>query len=209
MQGNLSLHPRPVIPVVGEVVNREADSTMKFKVRFLGAQIDLKKYNKVLDVQLGKLIEQAGYAWLNAFVLRVIPVWSGASRSTFLKLAREVNFPLTVTGISAPRDLISSDPSRYGPRAGFQRSKGEVSKGEKPGVYTFRWETNLFQLVFNELQDANANPVAGRLFSRLKRPGPYNFQELGQAAFHEFSRDKVKLPNPWQSITLTSIRRGR
>lgn len=183
---------------------------MKFKVRFTGAQINTARYfGSAVDQRLSTLIEQAGYAWLNAFVLRVIPVWSGASRSTFLKLAREVNFPLTVTGISAPRKLISSDSSRYGPRAGFQRSSGEVSKDATNGVYFFKWETNLFQLVFNEQQDANANPTAGRLFSRLKQPGPYNFRELGRAAFVEFSRDKVTLPSPWPYLKRTSIKRGR
>jgi len=180
---------------------------MKFIVRFQGATIDLQKFQNLLDDRLSDLIERAGYAWLNAFVLRVIPVWSGASRSTFLKLAREVNFPLTVSGISAPRGRISQSP-QLGPRAGFQRSKGSVSKGTTPGVYTFRWETDLFHLVFNELNDANANPVAGRLFSRLKKPGPYNFQELGRAAFEEFTKDKVKLPNPWNSLKRTSITRG-
>lgn len=177
---------------------------MKFIVRFQAPTINSQKYATALDTHLSRLIEQAGYAWLNAFVFQLIPVWSGASRATFLKLAREVSFPLTITGISAPSQFRST----LGPRAGFQQSQGKVSKGQTPGIYTFRWQTDLFHLVFNELNDANANPVAGRLFARLHRPGPYNFQELGQAAFKSFARDKGTLPNPWNHVTKTSISRG-
>jgi hypothetical protein len=160
-----------------------------------------------MDTKLGKQLDRAATVWLNATVLLAIPVWSGASRATFLKLAREVNFPLTITGIkpSAQRFISSG---RAGPRLGFQQSKGEVRKGSPQGVYTFTYGTTLFHLVFNEFQDANASPEAGRLFSRLKQPGPYNFQEIGKDAFEDYVKDAVELPSPWRSLKIKRIRVG-
>ncbi len=160
-----------------------------------------------LDKILSKDLERAAQTWLNATVMLAVPVWSGASRATFLKLARKVNHPLTITGIkkSAKGGIRKG---KDGPRLGFQKSKGEVSLGTQPGIYTFTYETSLFRLVFNEFNDANDNPVAGRLFAQLRNPGPYNFQEIGRAAFEDYSKNAVELPSPWRR-TILKIRRLR
>jgi hypothetical protein len=182
---------------------------MKFTVRFQAPTISVSAWEKRLDTVLSKQIEQAAKVWLNATVLLAIPVWSGASRATFLKLAREVSFPLTITGIkSSATGFIQA--GKAGPRLGFQQSRGEVSKGATKGVYTFTYGTTLFHLVFNEFQDANANPQAGRLFARLHEPGPYNFQEIGKDAFEDYAKDAVELPSPWRKsiLKIKRIRAG-
>lgn len=174
---------------------------MKFTVRFQAPTINVKAWTTRMDSVLSKQIERAATVWLNATVLLAIPVWSGASRATFLKLAREVSFPLTITGIKASaRGYISA--GKAGPRLGFQQSKGELNRGTQQGVYTFTYGTSLFHLVFNEYNDANANPKAGRLFARLHEPGPYNFQEIGKDAFEDYAKDAVELPSPWRKAVL-------
>lgn len=170
---------------------------MKFTVRFQSPTIRVSAWSARLDTVMGEQIEKAATVWLNATVMLAIPVWSGASRATFLKLAREVSFPLTITGIKkSAAGFIAA--GKAGPRLGFQQSRGEVSKGAQAGVYTFTYGTTLFHLVFNEFNDANASPEAGKLFARLKEPGPYNFQEIGRDAFEDYSKDNVELPSPWR-----------
>ena len=181
---------------------------MKFTVRFQAPTINVQNWVARLDSRMSKHLDRAATVWLNATVLLAIPVWSGASRATFLKLAREISFPLTITGIKdTARGRINSGSA--GPRLGFQQSKGEVSKGQVPGVYTFTYGTTLFHLVFNEYNDANANPEAGRLFSRLREPGPYNFQEIGKNAFEDYVKGLVELPSPWKKGSVLKIKRIR
>jgi hypothetical protein len=180
---------------------------MRFTVNFKAPTIDTVKWLARLDTRLSKEIERAAVVWLNATVLLAIPVWSGASRATFIKLARQVSFPLTITGIKSSADnFIAAGVA--GPRLGFQQSRGEVKKGTPQGVYTFTYGTTLFHLVFNEYQDANQNKAAGRVFAELLEPGPYNFQEIGKDAFEDYVKDAVELPSPWRTIKTKSIRVG-
>lgn len=177
---------------------------VKFTGRLFQVEIDRSKWIKRLDAVLEKEIKKAATVWLNATVLLVIPVWSGASRATFLKLARSVGFPLTITGIQA---RSTDNPRALGPRVGFQQSRGEVSRVEN-GRVSFTYHTSLFHLVFNEFNDANSNPVAGRLFARLKEPGPYNFQEIGKDAFEDYARTAIELPSPWRGLKRRTLRVG-
>jgi hypothetical protein len=55
-------------------------------------------------------------------------------------------------------------------------------------------------LVYNEYNNANANPIEGRLFARLLRPGPYHFQDKAALAFRQFSKT-VRLPSPMLAIS--------
>lgn len=182
---------------------------MKFKVKLQQANIQMDQYMIRLDKYLTKQLERGAQTWLNATVMLSVPVWSGASRATFLKLARKVNHPLTITGIkkNAKKGIARGTD---GPRLGFQKSKGEVSMGKTPGLYTFTYETDLFRLVFNEFNNANDNPVAGRLFSKLITPGPYGFQRIGQDAFEDYAKYVVELPSPWRKtiLKITRLNRG-
>ena len=177
----------------------------RFTAQFKLININEEAWRKRLNALLTKEIKKAAIAWLNATVLLAIPVWSGASRATFLKLARAVSFPLTITGIRA---LSSKNPKALGPSVGFQQSKGSVSADEKSGRFTFTYGTTLFHLVFNEFNNANQNPSAGKLFARLRKPGPYNFQKIGEAAFDQYAQTAVKLPSPWNKLRVKSLRVG-
>jgi len=177
---------------------------IKWIANFKSIEIDEEKWKQRLIDRLTKQVKRAAIVWLNATVLLTIPVWSGASRATFLKLARSVSFPLTITGIQAR----SSENSRaLGPSIGFQQSEGKLDLSEASrGIVNFTYGTSLFHLVFNEFQNANQNPIAGRLFARLKEPGPYNFQKIGQDAFEDFVKDAVELPSPWKALKIRAIK---
>jgi len=178
---------------------------MSFKVRFKSIQINEAEYNLKLHDYLTTQLKRSATVWLNATVLLAIPVWSGASHGTFLKLANAVGFPLTITGIKEQGKRRGG-----GVRLGMQRSKGEVSAGKQKGQYSFKYETDLFHLVFNEFKNANENPKAGGLFSRLLEPGPYGFQEIGKNAFEDYVQNETELPSPWTKarLKIKSIRVG-
>jgi hypothetical protein len=159
---------------------------MKFKGTLRSLRIDMSAYKKALHEQLSEDIAQGAFLWLNA-VLSQIPVWSGASHATFLRLSREVGYNLAIQPGVVSR--IS-----YGQRHG----DGEVTADPTKGQYSFNYETTLKHLVYNEFNDANVIPDPA-LFSRLLRPGPYGFQAAGQKVFEEFART-VRLPNPWNSL---------
>lgn len=178
----------------------------KFKARFKQIEINMAAWEKRFADVMSREIKRAAIVWLNATVLLIIPVWSGASRATFLKLARAVSFPLTITGIQA---RSGENLRAQGPSVGFQQSEGKLNLDRlKSGIATFTYETSLFHLVFNEYNNANDNPEAGRLFARLKEPGPYNFQKIGQDAFEDYARDAVVLPSPFKSLKFKSLRVG-
>ena len=169
---------------------------MRFTLNASKITIDLNRWKTRMDQDLSENLDKAAGAWINSIVFSVVPVWSGASVATFLKLAKEVNHPLEVRGVSTKLG--------GGVSLGLSRSKGEVTKNKNLGHYTFTYKTNLFHLVFNEQFNANDNPKAGKLFARLRKPGPYNFREIGKEAFESYSRE-VKLPSPWKTLKRSKI----
>jgi hypothetical protein len=90
--------------------------------------------------------------------------------------------------------VISRIP--YGQRHG----DGEVTTDPNKGQYTFRFETSLAHLIYNEFSDANIVPDA-TLFAQLIQPGPYGFQQVGVSVFQEFAKS-VRLPNPLDSLKI-------
>jgi len=125
--------------------------------------------------------------WLEA-VLAEIPVWSGASRATFVKLAQQIGYGLpvapaaTATGERIDRTWM-----------GVTQSDGRLTADKETGEYTFTYSTTLPWLIWNEYHNANVEPDPS-LFYRLIDPGPYNFQVVGARAFLRFA-ETVGLPS--------------
>ena len=165
---------------------------MKFKGTFRAPRLDLKKYQTLLHEHLSDEIAHAAFVWLSS-VLEEIPVWSGASHATFLRLAREVGYNLTIS----PRVVSRIS---YGQRNG----DGEIHADPQKGLYTFKYSTSLRHLIYNEFNDANVVPDSG-LLSRLINPGPYMFQLKGQMAFREHVKN-VRLPSPWRVLKISKVR---
>lgn len=145
---------------------------MKFKPSYRQPRLDLTGYRKALDKAMRELISLGLASWLEAVVAEV-PVWSGASRATFVKIAGTIGWPVPVSGGTAPTDRTG---------IGAAASKGELILDIQSGLYAFVYGTTLPWLIWNEYHNANIDPDP-TLFGKLRKPGPYNFQVKGQAAF--------------------------
>lgn len=141
-------------------------------------------------------LKKAAIAWLSA-ATAPIPAWSGASLGTFSELAAEVGFNLQINATANGRRL------GLGPGAGAAASTGRFGGDIRRGLFTFEYTTNLEHLIFNEFNNANVT-IDPKVFSSLKKPGPYKFQEKGRAAFLA-SIATARLPNP--QFTVRSTRR--
>ena len=71
---------------------------MKFSGTLATPKLNLSAYMNALHQHLTDAIQNAAREWLHATVVEV-PVWSGASVATFLKLAAAVAFPLGASPI--------------------------------------------------------------------------------------------------------------
>jgi hypothetical protein len=132
-------------------------------------RVSARKYETALRAQMLGAVTEAAVAWLQA-VTEIVPMWSGASVATFLRLAREASFTLSV-------QPAGNAPNRAS--LGESSSEGEIVA---QGTHVFfRYATTLDHLIYNEFNNANVRPDPS-LFARLKNPGPYGFREAGEAA---------------------------
>lgn len=157
-------------------------------MRFVGTlktiRVDLNRFRKDLEIELRELIARSAFAWLNA-ALEPIPVWSGASRSTFADLAARINFQLSV-------QPDTGAPNRT--QLGRQTSTGDLEIDAATGIAYFRYSTTLRHLIFNEF---NANPDAdpnARAPENIEGT-PYGFREKARQAWQEVA-DEARLPVP-------------
>jgi len=167
---------------------------MKIKATFQVPRFNLASYVAALSEVLSDAIAQAAFEWINAATAE-IPVWSGASHATFLKLANAIDFNLVINSAgNAPRRVSY----------GLQNSEGDLDIDAAKGRFTFLYQTSLKHLVYNEFNNANIDPDPG-LLSRLINPGPYDFQGEGREAFLRSVRS-VTLPDPSSHIKVSIVR---
>lgn len=162
---------------------------MKLKAQFQIPKFDMAGYKSALQERLGDAIAHAAFDWLQATV-KLIPVWSGASASTFRPLASQISFQLA----SSP---LQSVPDRQD--LGLENSTGNVIADANSGKFEFSYSTTLKHLIINEFHDAR------QWGFHLHTPGPYHFQEAGQRAFKESIKD-VRLPSPFDHITRSRLK---
>ena len=161
---------------------------MRFTPKFRAPVLDVDAYRRLLNEQMEDWLKQAGRDWLNATVLAVIPTWSRASRATFQKLAREL-------GTSIPYGPQLSRKNRESLGRSTSGGSGlELNPGRSR--WHFKYESNLRCLAYNEYNRV-VHGQAPNVFSRsgLRNPTPYHFQQKGQEAFEQFTRNTT-LPNP-------------
>lgn len=164
---------------------------MKFTYTYNVPRVNLDGYKKALDAAMREVLAQGLMAWLEAVVAEV-PLWSGASRATFVKVASKIDASVPVGGGSAPSDRTSM---------GLAASTGEMITDVSSGLYVFTYGTSLPWLVWNEHHNANVDPDP-TLFSKLKKPGPYEFQVKGVAAFlHNTSSASLPVVAPFVRST--------
>lgn len=155
--------------------------TIKFQAR-----LELPTLQRLVlkdaDAFVKDVIEGAAREWVRAAV-KIIPVWSGASRATLQALADAVNEPLQI-------DPRSDAPDRIG--LGRLMSRGGITK-EGKASYSFYYETTLRYLIANET--TRVKPRTEGLFSSLIQPTPYNFRAAGDRAAQAYiNRRLSELP---------------
>ncbi len=99
---------------------------LKFTPKFTSISLQLQAWRGALAESLNHHIHQAGTRWLNATAISKIPVWSGASRATFLHLAQELNFPIDIQ--------ISSTAKTPRISLGLAKSSGELDDNGSDGI---------------------------------------------------------------------------
>lgn len=167
---------------------------MKIKATFQVPRLNLTSYIVALSETLSDALAQAAFEWINAATAE-IPVWSGASHGTFLRLAQAIDFNLQI-------DSKSNAPRRVG--YGQRNSDGGLDIDAAKGRFKFMYETSLKHLVYNEYNNANIDPDPG-LLSQLLDPGPYDFQTTAAEAFLSSTRS-VTLPDISRHIKVSIVR---
>lgn len=126
---------------------------------------------------IGKLSGTYERAFLKGIAAQVtaiteaVPVYSGESKASFSEAARLAGVPLFV--IPAPR--VKS-------KVAEGKAQGTAKLTQTRKKFSFEIDSNVLQLRINdEFNAALLHPN----FQRLKNPGPYNLNTVGNAAFSQ------------------------
>lgn len=177
---------------------RQCNFQMKFSATLERATIDVSDYMRELDRVLREALAAGIYAYIQK-MMEIIPVWSGAERATFLQLASTISFaiPIVPTAWDGKLNRIP-----LGERTGTGRLMIDAGNGQ----YHFEYTNDLHYLTFNEYHDANAGGDPN-VYSKLKNPTPYHFQEKCAAAFEQTAKE-TRLPSPFEHLKFSTLRVG-
>ncbi len=138
---------------------------MKFTGFLVKLTVD-DRAEKVLQAAMRRMVFEAWGAWLDKF-LEVVPVWSGESVGSVIKLASLIKKNVSIS----PAATAPGNFSRRG------EAQGDAQLEESRGSVHIIFKTSVKHLIVNEFIDAT-------IFGfRLKRPGPYKFTEQCKEAF--------------------------
>lgn len=151
---------------------------MILKGYFAELNLSLRGAENAIDDAMQRELFRAWDAWVTEFI-RIVPVWSGQSVGSILPLAEIIG---RAVPINAPQGSAPSNQSA----TGAAKSAATLQGGK--GRWTITYETAIQHLIINEYFDAT---VWG---FKLKRPGPYNFQDACAAQFMESAR-QARLPD--------------
>ena len=149
-------------------------------------KLDLAGYRTKLHEHMTQCLKEAAKKWLES-IAHYIPVWSGASRSTFSPLASHVEYALNISPVVTARIHFEMD---YG--------IAEWTTDPISGQYVFSYVTTLAHLIINENYDAT------QWGFHLRQPGPYHFQARGDTAFSMYAAG-VSLPDVSKFIRSVTI----
>ncbi len=172
---------------------------MRLTAKFQVPRVNFNRFRQALHENLSQSLAEAAKQWLSAVVpastMEGIPVWSGASRATFLRLASYVEYVFAFAPVADAPDRIEF---------GLANGTGTFEMDAVQGIYRFSYSTTLSHLIINEYYNANTfiNPKTDKPYFHLKRPGPYHFQEAGERAFRQFASG-IELPG-WRYIVDTT-----
>ena len=81
---------------------------MKFTGQFLGAKVDIDKYQQQLREAIENALEEGAKLWLKAVVGRV-PLWSGMARASLLELSRLISGQVVLSPLKAKSRIPKGD----------------------------------------------------------------------------------------------------
>ena len=79
---------------------------MKFTGKFLGAKIDIDKYQQQLQEAMVDALHEGAKIWLQAVVGKV-PLWSGMARASLLELSELVSGKIVFSPLKASSRIPS------------------------------------------------------------------------------------------------------
>ena len=94
---------------------------MKFTGQFLGAKIDIDKYQQQLQEAMIDALEEGARMWLQAVVGKV-PLWSGMARGSLLELRELVSGKIVFTPLKA-RSRVPSGRSLGTAEPNYEKDK--------------------------------------------------------------------------------------
>lgn len=118
-----------------------------------------------LDKKLKDILVEGTKEWVRT-VSAILPNWSGESRASLRPIADLVGIPIFASPVSGAPDRVAK---------GQSEGSGELITQD--GVYAFSWQSDVFHLAYNELNNANA------VGFHLINPGPYLSQRQAQQSF--------------------------
>jgi len=168
-----------------------------FITEFYFIDFDFATYKRLMFNAMVNINERAGKAWIEAAVFDTpIPIWSGASRATFEKLASELGTYVP----SGPPVGNAPDRTSVGRRLS---TKSGVIEDKNNAYVGFLYSTHLAHLHYNEYNLAVAGPWPQPRTNNV-RFTPYRFQARARDAWENVART-AKLPDPLRHLRKTPM----
>jgi hypothetical protein len=161
---------------------------------------DMKAIKRDLFHRMIFINEEAGQTWVEEAVYGTpIPIWSGASRASFARLAAKLGWYVP----SGPR--VKTCPFSRGHDFGMKYDGGtEVYKNRKEWYVGFQYATKLPHLIYNESNSPNPGPYPQPWSTRV-RYTPYNFEGRALKAWKKVAK-KAKLPHPFKNLKFRKLK---
>lgn len=137
-------------------------------------QLDNAALVAALDQKLKKILIQGTTEWVRT-VSAILPNWSGESRASLRPIAELVNVPIFASAVAGAPDRVSKG-----------EAEGSGKLISESGIYAFEWQSRVFHLAYNELN--NANEVG----FHLRNPGPYFSMRQAQQSFFSTVNPKLR-----------------
>lgn len=154
---------------------------MSLKGSLAVMSLDNKSYSTFFDNKMREILKSCVQLWL-AVAVGKIPVWSGMSQGTLLKLAEKVGYPIAIFPVA------EDSKNRGFPGDSIQVGK-DASEGElliqfpKYGMF---YQSRVDRLNINEEHDAR------KWGFHLITPGPYHFINAANKAFEEGAKNRLR-----------------
>lgn len=141
---------------------------------------DQVAHRKYVQRRMSEILLIGVRAYVNE-AKNIIPAWSGASRAALSQIAGFVGVPVFGPGPSSR--VQNTSPVSHAPNRQSDGAASETFTVDKSGLDSgkifFRWSSNLFHLMINDV--SNVNLISSRF--HLINPGPYHLHQHCSEAY--------------------------